>query len=119
MYYTYMIRCKDNSIYTGITTDLNRRFEEHLNKTTKCAKYTLKHDVEKIECAWESENRVLASKLEFHIKKLTKKEKESLIKNNRNLKKLLSEKIECSEYKKINYRKIAKIKENIIKIKDA
>ena len=106
MYYTYMIRCKDNSIYTGITTDLNRRFEEHFNKTSKCAKYTLKHDVEKLESAWESVDRSLASKLEFYIKKLTKIEKESLIKNNRNLKKLLSDKIECSEYKKVNLRKL-------------
>ena len=111
MYYTYMIRCRDNSIYTGITTDLTRRFEEHLNKTNKCAKYTLKHDVEKIECAWESENRVLASKLEYHIKKLKKLEKEVLIKNNRNFKKLLSEKIECSEYKKISTRTIKKLSE--------
>ena len=98
MYYTYMIRCKDNSIYTGITTDLTRRFEEHLNKTNKCAKYTLKHDVEKIECAWESENRVLASKLEYRIKTLNKKHKEELIKNN-NLEKYLSQKLECDKYK--------------------
>ena len=40
MYYTYMLRCKDNSIYTGITTNLERRMEEHLQKTDKCAKYT-------------------------------------------------------------------------------
>ena len=32
MYYTYMIRCEDNSIYTGMTSDIKRRFEEHLNK---------------------------------------------------------------------------------------
>lgn len=32
MYYIYMLRCKDNSIYTGITTDLQRRIEEHITK---------------------------------------------------------------------------------------
>lgn len=32
MYYVYMLRCKDNSIYTGITTDINRRMEEHFSK---------------------------------------------------------------------------------------
>ena len=43
MYYTYMLRCNDNSIYTGITTDLSRRFLEHTSQDTKCAKYTLSH----------------------------------------------------------------------------
>ncbi|MBQ3573901.1 MAG: GIY-YIG nuclease family protein, partial [Clostridia bacterium] len=38
MYYVYMMRCSDNSLYTGITTDLERRFEEH--KSKKGAKYT-------------------------------------------------------------------------------
>ena len=35
-----MLRCKDNSLYTGITTDLARRIEEHLSQGEKCAKYT-------------------------------------------------------------------------------
>ena len=43
MYYTYVIRCIDNSLYTGITNDLERRMNEHFKKTEKCAKYTLKH----------------------------------------------------------------------------
>ena len=64
MYYTYMLRCKDNSIYTGITTDLERRLKEHKEKGEKTAKYTLTHSAEKMEIAWESENRVLASKLD-------------------------------------------------------
>ena len=32
MYYTYVIRCEDNSLYTGITTDLERRMKEHFEK---------------------------------------------------------------------------------------
>ncbi len=32
MYYTYMLRCQDNSIYTGITTDLERRMKEHFSR---------------------------------------------------------------------------------------
>ena len=32
MYYIYMLRCKDESIYTGITTDLQRRMQEHFSK---------------------------------------------------------------------------------------
>lgn len=102
MYYTYIIRCEDKSLYTGITTDLKRRFEEHSNKTSKCAKYTLNHNALKLECAWESENRILASKLEYFIKKqLSKAEKEELIRNNRNLKKFLSEKMDYKEYRRV------------------
>ena len=90
MYYVYMLRCKDNSIYTGITTDINRRMEEHFSKGQKCAKYTLRNIANKLECVWQTENRVLASKLEYQIKKLQKQYKEELI----------SDKIEASKYKK-------------------
>lgn len=48
MYYIYMLRCEDNSIYTGITTDINRRMKEHFSKNKKCAKYTLKHTAKKL-----------------------------------------------------------------------
>ena len=100
MYYTYMLRCEDNSIYTGITSDLERRMKEHFSQNEKCAKYTASHQAKKLEMVWESENRVLASKLEFHIKKnLTKQEKESLIKNSELLNKLLGNKIEAENYK--------------------
>lgn len=97
MYYVYMLRCEDNSIYTGITTDLERRINEHLTKDKKCAKYTLNHNAKKLECAWTTQNRVLASKLEYHIKKLTKIQKEELIKYN-NLAKLIPDKIEEEKY---------------------
>lgn len=67
----------------------------------KCAKYTLRHKPQKLERVWESENRVLASKLEYHIKKLTKSQKEGLIKNPTQLGKFLGDKIECEFYKNI------------------
>lgn len=99
MYYTYLLRCADHSIYTGITTDLARRMQEHFSASEKCAKYTLRHKPEKLEMAWESETRVLASKLEFYIKKnLTKKQKEALIQAPEKLKEFLGEKIESSAY---------------------
>lgn len=97
MYYTYMLRCTDNSIYTGMTTDLERRMQEHFSKGDKCAKYTLRHNAKKLEIAWQSENRVLASKLEYYIKTLTKIQKEELIKNG-NLNNFLENKINCEEY---------------------
>ncbi len=99
MYYTYMLRCEDNSIYTGITTNIDRRLNEHLTKSEKCAKYTLKHTAIKLETAWESENRMFASKLEYHIKKLPKEKKELLIKDNNRLEEFIGEKIDSSLYK--------------------
>lgn len=94
-----MLRCKDNSIYTGITTDLERRMNEHFSKNEKCAKYTLRHTVKKLEQAWETENRQLSSILEYHIKKLKKSEKENLIKNPEQLEKVLGIRIDVSRYK--------------------
>ena len=101
MYYTYMIRCKGNTLYTGITTDIERRFSEHSEKDEKGAKYTKSHDVVKVEAVWESENRSQASKLEFALKKLTKQQKEDLIIDNSKFNIFLSKKIECDGYKRI------------------
>lgn len=98
MYYTYMLRCSDNSIYTGITTDLQRRINEHKEKSNKGAKYTQCHQVKNLEIAWKSENRVLASKLEYHLKTLSKLKKEELIKEPKKLKEILGKKISCEKY---------------------
>ena len=97
MYYTYMLRCADNSIYTGITTDLKRRMDEHFNKLEKGAKYTHSHTAIKLEIAWESENKSLASKLEYQIKHLSKLNKEALI-STKNLETYLGDKIDVSSY---------------------
>ena len=102
MFYTYMLRCEDNSIYSGITTDLERRLEEHRSKTVKTAKYTLTHSALKFEAACESQTRSTASKLEFNLKKLTKAQKENIIKDENNFSKALGEKLNCEEYKRIN-----------------
>lgn len=101
MYYTYILRCEDNSLYTGITTDLDRRIEEHSTKGGKCAKYTLRHTFKRLEAAWQSEDRKLASKLEYYIKTLPKLQKEKLIKQKREFKNLLPDRIEYSKYKRI------------------
>ena len=55
--------------------------KEHFSKNEKCAKYTFTHSAKKLEAVWETDNKSLASKLEYAIKKLTKVKKEELIKN--------------------------------------
>lgn len=82
-YYVYILRCEDNSLYTGITTDVQRRFNEHKNDMKKGAKYTASHTPISIEAVFEAENRSEASKLEAHIKTLTKAQKEELIKKSK------------------------------------
>ncbi len=79
MYYVYILRCENNFLYTGITTDVERRFEEHLHGKIKGAKYTKTHKPLGVEAVWKAENKSDASKLEYRIKQLTKNEKEDLI----------------------------------------
>ena len=64
MYYTYMLRCEDQSIYTGITTDPDRRFSEHLSGSKKAAAYTRTHHAEKMIALWCCDSRSDACKLE-------------------------------------------------------
>lgn len=98
MYYTYMIRCKDNSLYTGMTDNVNKRFEKH--SSGKGAKYTKSHQVERVEIAWRSKTKSLACKLEYHLKELTKKQKEEII-NGEKLNTFLKGKIDARRYTKM------------------
>ena len=103
MYYIYMLRCEDNTIYTGITKNLEKRMEEHFEQDEKCAKYTKSHKAKKLEAVWKADDRPLASKLEYHIKKsLTKKEKEMLIQNN-DLEAVLNSKVEADKYEIVKF----------------
>ena len=77
MYFTYIVRCSDNSLYTGITNDIEKRIKKHISG--KGAKYTASHPVIRLCAIWESEDRAIASRLEYHIKCLNKNEKEKLI----------------------------------------
>ena len=78
MYCLYMVRCNDNSLYTGITTDLERRILEH-NGSKKGAKYTKARRPVSLVYEEKFENRGEASKREYAVKKLTKSEKEELL----------------------------------------
>lgn len=102
MYYVYMLRCEDNSLYTGITTDLDRRTKEHFSQSEKCAKYTKRHKPKKLETAWQTENRVLASKLEYAIKTLKKEEKEKLLSSKVKLEEFFEERLQCEKYERVS-----------------
>ncbi len=79
-WYVYIIRATNDMLYTGITTDLERRFSEHL-KGKKGAKFFRINTPEKIVYSEEHENRSDASKREYEIKQFTRKQKLELIKS--------------------------------------
>lgn len=80
MYYLYLLKCADETLYTGITVNLDRRIKEH-NASKLGAKYTSARRPVKLIYSKKFRNRSLASKEENRIKSLTRKEKLELIKN--------------------------------------
>ncbi len=79
MYYVYILKCADNTLYTGITTELERRVEEH-NDSDKGAKYTRVRRPVSLVYSEEYPDRSSASKREYEIKKkMSRAEKLTLI----------------------------------------
>jgi len=79
--FVYILHCADDTLYTGYTTDLDRRLKEHQMGSKKC-KYTMakiRRPVEMVS-SWEIEGpRGHALRIEAFIKKLSKKKKQELI----------------------------------------
>lgn len=78
MYFVYILQCKDGTLYTGITTDVKRRFVEH--KAGKGGAYTRSHIPVKIVYKEKKKNRSTASKREYEIKSFSRMQKMQLIK---------------------------------------
>ena len=76
MYFVYMLECADASLYTGIATDVERRFVEHAGG--KGARYTRAHKPVRIAYTEAHPNRSSACKREAAIKKLSSSEKRAL-----------------------------------------
>lgn len=77
--YIYIIECEDGSYYTGIAKDIVARLEEHFFRLKKSAKYTKSHQMVSLRCLWETDTKINACKLEYHIKQLTRQQKKRLI----------------------------------------
>ena len=80
MYFLYILKCSDQTIYTGITTNIERRIKEH-NNSKLGAKYTKVRRPVKLVYSKEFENRSFASIEEARIKKLSRVQKIEFIKN--------------------------------------
>ena len=75
----YMVRCSDGSLYTGITTDVERRVLEHNTDNKKGAKYTKARRPVALVYQRRCKDRSTAASAEAALKQLHRKAKESLL----------------------------------------
>ena len=77
-HYVYILLCENNSFYTGYTTHVARRYQEHRSRSNKC-RYTRSFPPKKLAAVWCFDDKSSALKEEARIKKLTKIEKQKMI----------------------------------------
>ncbi len=85
----YIVRCKDGSLYTGITTNVDRRIREH-EAGRRGAKYLSGRAPLRLVFEEPVGTRSQALQLEHRVKKLKRSEKKALVEGNRRLQDLLS-----------------------------
>jgi len=76
---TYIVRCADNTLYTGVCTDLERRIEEHNSSTRLAARYTRSRRPVTLVYSEPAANRSEACKRESEIKLMRKQQKLDMI----------------------------------------
>lgn len=81
-WHVYLIRTRDGSLYTGIATDVARRFEEHLTSRGKGARYLRGRAPLELVFHKRIGSRALALRAERRIKRLHKREKERIVRTN-------------------------------------
>lgn len=82
-FWVYMLKCKDGTIYTGMSTSIVKRYYSHMAKTSRC-KYTKvkkRHPIKMIACFYVNTEIGDALRLERLIKNQTKEIKEEIIYN--------------------------------------
>lgn len=78
-WFVYMLRCADDTIYTGIAKDTEKRLQQHNSDNVAGAKYTRARRPVTMVYSEPCESRSVASKREYEIKKLSRAEKLALI----------------------------------------
>ena len=77
-WYLYVVKCSDNTLYTGVTTDLDRRIKEH-NASPRGAKYTRARRPVELVYSYSYLSRSQAQRAEYKFKRLSKKQKLDVI----------------------------------------
>ena len=90
-WYLYLVRCRDGSLYTGITTDVARRFTEHQENRGAGAKYLRGRGPLILVFQKRLGSRSLALGVESKVKKLSKARKEELIRTKKHFNKILKQ----------------------------
>lgn len=75
----YIIRCGDRSLYTGISNNVAKRFAVHQSRSSQSAKYTRTRHPLRLVFSAEIGTKSAASRMEYYVKQLPKKTKESLV----------------------------------------
>jgi putative endonuclease len=78
----YIIQCTDESLYTGITTDITKRYQQH--ERQQGAKYFRARKPKQLVYLELDHNRSTASKREYEIKQLRRMDKIALLASNKN-----------------------------------
>ena len=79
MWFVYIVRCADGTLYTGIARDVERRIEEHNSNDQLAASYTRSRRPVALAYKEAVETRSAALKREYEIKQLTRSEKDALL----------------------------------------
>ncbi len=77
-WHVYILRCADGTLYTGITTDLERRLKEH-NSSDRGARYTRSRRPVRLAWSEKAENHAAASRREYDIRKMNRHGKLALL----------------------------------------
>ncbi|PIF31316.1 putative endonuclease [Flavobacterium sp. 9] len=104
-YYVYILKCSDNSYYTGITNDVDRRFNEHSFGSNKESYTYDKRALELVFCT-EFNDVIQAISFEKQVKGWSRKKKEAIINDNWDDLKKLSECLNETHFKNFNKKKI-------------
>jgi putative endonuclease len=86
-WFLYLIECSDGSVYTGIATDVQARFDKHCSGTG--ARYTRSRKPVRLLASFELTDRSSASRAEYRVKQLTPAQKWELASGARTLESLL------------------------------
>ncbi|MEL7450247.1 MAG: GIY-YIG nuclease family protein [Pseudomonadota bacterium] len=79
VWYLYLVRCADRSLYTGVATDVERRFAEHQSGGGRGSRYLRGRGPLKLELVRPIGDRGMALRLEYRIKQLSRAKKERLL----------------------------------------
>ena len=90
-WYVYMIRCRDETLYTGITTDVDRRFAEHQAAGPRAARYLKGRGPLQLVLSAPAGDRRGALRAERRIKGLPRVQKENLIQRPESLREIIGD----------------------------